>query len=116
MADVKRTLDENGWIKYTVTSEKSLVDYIVSKKEDGFSSYIVSLSKGSVPASLSGVYTTPDKALKALLGYVRNMKETTSVQRDNKYKANQEYKKASKNASAEVLTDNQSKVQQGTPD
>lgn len=111
--DVEQTLDDNGKIKYTVTTPKANCTYTVSKSRNGYSQYEISLSKGSTPASLQGVYTTPDKALKVLLKHIENMKESLTVQRDNKYKENQEWKK--KNA-AKLKSDDKGKVQQGTAD
>lgn len=113
MADVKQTLDDNGKLKYTVTTSKANIDYIVSKTQDGYSSYHVTLTKGDTPKSLQGIFTTPDKALKALLKYIENMKESTTVQRDKKYQENLEWKKKQKNAAAKIQSDDKGKVQQG---
>jgi len=116
MADVKAELDSNGWIKYTVTTSKTAIDYIVSKTEDGYSSYQVLLTKGSTPAKLQGVYTTPDKALKALLKYIEERPISNTVRRDRDYEERQERRKKVKQNATISNTDDQGKVQQGTPD
>lgn len=113
MVDVKRSLDEYGWLKYTITSPKSKATYTVSKAENGYSQYKVSISKGVVPDKLKGKYTTADYGKDAVVKYLSNIKPTATVQRDEKARRSKEWKE--KNA-AERKPDNQDNLQQGAAD
>lgn len=114
MVDVKRFLDEDGWVNYSVKTPKTKASYKVVKTLNGFSSYHIEVDTGKVPKDLEGSYTTPDKALKHLVGFLEARKATDFVNRDIKSKRSQEWKRQ-QNAS-KSKPDNQSEVQQGTSD
>lgn len=86
--DVSRTLDDRGFERLTISTPKMKASFIISKANNGYSSYEVNLDTGKIPKILSGWYTTPDKALDAVKKYLRNKSDSSSVKRDRKYKKN----------------------------
>lgn len=82
MVDVKKTLDENGFQKFLVTTDKTKTDYIIQKANNGYSSYLIKTTVGQVPQVLQGSYTLPDFALKALTKYLETSRKTAAVRRD----------------------------------
>lgn len=114
MVEVKRNLDEDGWITYSVKTPKTKVTYKVLKTLNGYSSYHIEADTGKVPKGLEGSYTTPDKALDFLVKFLETRKATAFVNRDIKSKRSQEWKKQ-QNAS-KSQSDNQGEVQQGASD
>jgi uncharacterized protein (DUF1499 family) len=86
MVDVKMGMDDNAKITYKVTTPKTKVDYLVSKTMNGYNSYNITSTQGRIPDALSGIYTTPDKALEALVKYLKAIPETKTVQRDNYFR------------------------------
>jgi hypothetical protein len=79
MVDVERGEDDYGFEWITVKSPKAEVTYLISKSENGFSQYQVSLSSGKVPPELSGVYTTPDFALRCVLKHIEKKRWTQAA-------------------------------------
>lgn len=108
--DVKIQEDEDkGNLRYIVSTPKANSDFVVQKSNDGFALFDVHVTGGKVPKELSGKYTSAEKGLKAVEAYIKKMKETAAVRRDNMTKR----REASKNAKA-VQSDNKKHVQQGT--
>lgn len=88
MVEVKRTLDDRGFERLIVTTPKLKSKVFIEKSNNGYSSYYVYLERGATPAALSGVYTVPDNALKAIKSYLSTKKKSATVRRDEKYKRN----------------------------
>ena len=86
--NIQEVMDENKRPMFKVTTPKANIEFEVKKVEGNTSFYKVFVSKGSVAEELAGVYTTPDKGLKALKAYINGMKTTKTVERDEKYKRN----------------------------
>ena len=105
--NVEKTYDEDGQVKYEVKSDKFNTFFTVHKSNDGFVFYEVSISKGKVPKSLSGFYTKPEIALKALKEYIRKAKPSKSVQRDIKTAIREEQKRNAR----KLQSDNKEHVQ-----
>ncbi len=108
---ITQKMDMDGKPLWIITTDKSKAEYQVKKSEDGFVFYDVGISVGSVPAKLSGKYTTPDKALKDVRDYIRTMPVSKTVERDIKA-ANREKRKNAKT----VSTDDTQHIQQGSSD
>lgn len=109
-ADVKRTLDDRGRMLLIVNHPKVKNAYIISKSLNGYSSYEIKGENGRTPKELQGSYTVPDIALKFLLRYLDQRKESTTVRRDKNLK---DWK--NRNAST-TKSDDQDQVQQGSAD
>lgn len=92
MVDAKMGFDENGKVTYKVTTPKTKVDYLISKTMNGYNSYNITSTQGRISDTLSGIYTTPDKALEALVKYLETIPETKTVRRDNYSKERREKK------------------------
>ena len=110
--DVKRYINDDGWLSYDVQSPKMKVTWHITKAENGYSQYIVVPSKGPVPDVLSGVYTTPDFALKELLKYLDRKPKSPTTRRDENAALREERKKNG----SKIQPDNSDPVQQGSPD
>jgi len=113
MVDVNRieSKDQNPVFKVT-DDTKSKSTYTVHKTQDGFAFFEVLIDKGSVPAVLSGRFTTPDKAIKAVEDYLRKRAPSQTVKRD----ANTRAREKQKNAKAAVSTDSKEHLRKGTAD
>ena len=111
MVDIKRELDDDGFEKITISTEKSEVDYVISKAENGFSQYKVTLTKGSAPEELSGMYTTPDYAMLAVKRHLEN-KRWTQAAKNRETAKRVEERKRNRDA-AKLLSDSEEYVQQG---
>lgn len=85
---VKETLDEFGKPRFIISSPKFKADFIVKKTFDGFSFFEIKTTKGSVPAKLSGSYTTFSKALSDVKNYVASKQPSLTVKRDKTYEEN----------------------------
>ena len=98
MADVKRidSKDENPIFKIT-DGTKTKATLTVQKSRDGFALFEVLIDKGSVPAKLSGRYTTPDRAIKAVKDYLDQRSVSRLVERDNKAAAREKRKNVKAN-------------------
>ena len=105
--NVERSYDDNGQVRYTVSTPKKKIKYFVQKAFNGFVFYEIVLEKGAAPKELQGSYTSPEKALDRLRKYLVQAKNSTTVERDRKYQ---------KNHAPEVKPDSTEHVQQGTPD
>lgn len=95
MVDVERKLDPEGKEILVVTTPKTNCTYYIQKSVDGFTFYDILVDHGSVPKGLSGKYTGPDNALKALTKHIHQMKDTATVKRD-KYQAERKKRNATK--------------------
>lgn len=107
--DVKRSEGVRGNPVFTISTPKSKAKYIVQKSNDGFSFFNVKLSVGETPSKLSGMYTTPEKAIHDVKAYIEGMRETATVRRDANTKRREESKNAKK-----LQSDNEERVQQGS--
>jgi len=107
---VKETYDEAGRVKFLVTTPKSKIIYSVQKSRDGYVFYEIKGDKGAVPDKLSGRYTQPELALKALTVHLKSIPETSTVRRDNR---TAQREKAKLDAKAKVNPDNTDDLQQG---
>lgn len=80
MVDVKRYIPKDEHFEVIeVRSEKTQVVYTISKAENGYSQYVIRLSSGNPPAELSGMYTTPDSALKAVTKHLSTKRWTQAA-------------------------------------
>ena len=115
MVDVKRYIPEGEHFeRIEVTSEKTQVTYSVEKAENGYSQYKVVLSKGSAPQELSGMYTTPDSALKAVTKYL-SKKRWTQAAKNRETAKRVEERKRKRNA-GKLQSNSSDTVQQGSAD
>jgi hypothetical protein len=73
-------------------SDKFVSDFIIQKSNDGFIFFEIRLEKGTLPAALSGRYTTMRSAQKAVVAYVNSAKETKAAKREYFNKRRQERK------------------------
>ena len=89
-------LDAPVW---KVTSNKTKSTLTVYKANNGFALFEIKADKGLLSPRLSGSYTTPEKALKAIEHYLRVVRESTTVRRDANTKAREEQKKKLQDAS-----------------
>jgi rRNA processing protein Krr1/Pno1 len=64
-------------------SDKMVTDIHIKKSIGSYNGFVVSLEKGTVPAELSGKYSTITQAKKAVESYLRNKKETVAARRSN---------------------------------
>lgn len=76
-----------------VTSDKLVTKIIIEKSKDGFIFFDVKMEAGTIPAELSGRYSSLKTAKKAVETYLRNKKESTAARRENFAKAREERKK-----------------------
>jgi len=84
MVEIKEELrDEKPF--FTITSPKRKSAFHVSKTNDGFVFYEVTMTKGTLPGKLSGRYTTCSKAIEAVVSYIETQPETKQVRVDNNY-------------------------------
>ena len=98
MVDVKRINYNDTNPVFKIKDEtKSKSTYTVHKSNDGFPFFEVLIDKGSVPATLSGRFTTPDKAIKAVEDYLKTKRVSQNVERDNKAQAREQRKNAKSN-------------------
>jgi len=86
--DVSRSQDDNGQVRYTVSTPKKKIKYFIQKAFNGFVFYEIVLEKGAAPKELQGSYTSPEKALDSLSKYLSKSKNSTTVERDRKYQKN----------------------------
>jgi hypothetical protein len=70
-------------INYTCP-EKTKSTYSIVKSKNGFSFLSIEISHGVLPKALEGQFTREAEAEKCLLNYLKNMKTTAAVERDNK--------------------------------
>lgn len=103
--------DENPVFKIT-DGTKTKSTLTVQKTRDGFAFFEVLIDKGSVPAILSGRYTTPERAIKAVEHYLKNRKVSRIVERDKKAEAREKRK----NAQTAVPTDDKKHLREGVAD
>ncbi len=89
---IPKTNSAPTWI---ISSDKFNHTFHVKKSYDGFVFFTIEVSKGSLPAHLSGFYTKPQQAIDAVLKYEHEAKPTATVQRDRKAAARAKQKKAS---------------------
>jgi hypothetical protein len=75
-----------------ITSPKTKATYTVEKAKNGTSLWIITIDVGSLPEKLSGQYTRRSKAVDAIRHYLHNMRETSTVRRDNYSKKRMEQK------------------------
>lgn len=82
--NVTSKVDDYGRPIFEVTSDKFKHKIIVKKANNGFVFFNIGVTKGSVPKQLEGSFTTPEKALKAVEDYVKNVRTSQIVERDRK--------------------------------
>lgn len=70
-------------INYTCPS-KSKSTYSIVKSKNGFAFLSIEISHGVLPKALHGQFTRESEAEKCLMNYLKNMKTTATVERDNK--------------------------------
>lgn len=80
-----------------VKSDKMVSNIIIQKDRSGFIFFEVKVEVGSVPAELSGKYSSMLKAKEAVALYLHNVKETIAARRENFAKEREE-RKARQNA------------------
>jgi len=69
--------------KYAVLrSDKRKEQYTLYKDRTGYSSFVFKVSKGPIPHSLSGTYTTIAKGIKAFEQFDRETKMSQAVKRE----------------------------------
>lgn len=113
MVDVKRYVGEGEHFETLIVSTpKAEVDYVITKAENGYSQYRITLTKGSAPNELSGMFTTPDVALKAVEKHL-SKKRWTQAAKNKETAKRVEERKRKRNAS-ELLPDSEDSVQQGS--
>ncbi len=76
-----------------VTSPKFKVEFRVGKSRYA-AFFTISLGKGSAPSELSGKYSSLEKAVKAILNYIKNSNETFSVKSERLHQERQSRKHA----------------------
>ena len=115
MVDVKRFIEEGEHFeKLIVSSPKTEVDYVVTKAENGYSQYVITLTKGSAPVELQGMFTTPDKALQEIKKYL-GKKRYTQAAKNRETAKRVEERKRKRNAS-KLQSNSTDTVQQGSAD
>lgn len=112
MVDIKRELDDRGFERIVVSTEKTEVDYIVSKAENGYSQYKVTVTKGNAPEELRGMYTTPDYAMKSVVKYLEKKRWSQAAKNRETAKRVEERKR--KRNGSKLLPDGEEHVQQGS--
>lgn len=76
-----------------IESTKHKTDFIVGKTRSALF-FTVRVTKGSLPAELSGKYTSLEKGVEAVESFVRNAKETFAVRSDRLHEERQQRKHA----------------------
>lgn len=82
---------ENQFAK--IESVKHKTDFIIGKTRSA-QFFSVKVTKGQLPAELSGKYTSLEKAIEAVESFVRNAKETFAVRSDRLHEERQQRKHA----------------------
>lgn len=91
--------------RYVVTDPKfKNSKFYVQKSNDGFKFFEIAVSVGKVASAISGRFTTPEKALKALEDWLKVQKKSKSTRRDETY---------ARNHGAAAKPNSKSDVQQG---
>lgn len=93
--DVSETFDDWGKPRFEVSHPKVSSKFIVSKITGDYQFYKITRDAGEVPEKLSGKYSHPDAALKALSHYLKTTKYTQAA----KNKETRERVEARKNGS-----------------
>jgi hypothetical protein len=76
-----------------VTSEKHKTDFHIGKLRSAMF-FSIKTTRGILPNTLSGKYTSLNSAIEAVLHYIRNSKETFAVRSDKLHEERQQRKHA----------------------
>lgn len=88
MVDVVEELDDFGKPQLTFSSPKFSAKFVVQKETNGYPFFKVLMTKGQVPSTLKGSFSSLEKAREAVELYINGAKESLTVRRDKTYKEN----------------------------
>lgn len=103
---------ENDRLTLKITSDKTKAHFTVSKKPGNPTMWHVDISKGVLPAILSGRYTTPGYAEEAVKKYIQLSKPSPTVVRDIKAE-NRRIRKENLDGESSTKSDSKDDLQQG---
>lgn len=97
--EVTETIDEFGNSLILVTDpDKILMNYKVTKSNDGYCFFEVRVEKGNVPKELTSRFTSLRDAEKAVVSYVSKLPRSYTMKREKIKQAVEEQKKAKETA------------------
>ena len=83
MVKINFELTEDGKVAKVTCPEKNKTTYTISKDLSGFIFYEISVDKGLLPKELAGKFSGIYSARVILEAYLRAVKESKTVRRDN---------------------------------
>lgn len=83
MVKINFELSEDGKVATVTCPEKNKTVYTISKDLSGFIFYDISIDKGLLPKELAGKFSGIYNARLILENYLRAVKESKAVRRDN---------------------------------